>query len=239
VEVAALVASHPELQRLMTEAGVEASFLGLETDNEKVLRRCGKMQNVGRDLVADSLSFYKHGMLVYSGLMTGLDGDDPETFADRMISFVESANIAIPMVGAVQAQPGTLLYEQKKGLLRSDAVNNTDCRTNFVPEMDIEHLERETRRIVKTVNSWAVACERICSILEKLDVSKRPPKRLRYTDLRAFLRSIMRIGIFGGKDVRQCYWKVLCFAWRKNRAAFAEAVKLLIFNWHFHRSEKS
>ena len=237
VEAAVVIADDSDLMKLMVDAGIERVFLGLETDNEACLAECGKRQNMGRDLVADVLKILEHGLLPMSGFMTGFDNDDPAEFADRMIRFIISSRIAVAMVGAVQAQPGTKLYERVKSRLFAEAVNNTGCGTNFVPTMDMDVLESGTRRIIETIHSWEIVQQRICNVLEKLDISKRPPKKLQFRDINALIRAFLRIGVFGG-DARRCYWKVVCTAIRNYWPAFPEAITLLIYEWHFHKSKQ-
>ena len=45
------LADDPELMRLMTQAGFDTVFIGIETPNEDSLIECSKNQNKGRDLV--------------------------------------------------------------------------------------------------------------------------------------------------------------------------------------------
>jgi len=50
-EVSINLVDDPELLNLMTQAGFDTVFVGIETPNEDSLTECSKNQNQGRDLV--------------------------------------------------------------------------------------------------------------------------------------------------------------------------------------------
>src|SRR5581483_10403602 len=86
-QVSLNVADDPELMRMMTEAGFDTVFIGIETPDEAALAACNKKQNLGRDLVEDVKRIQRAGLEVYAGFIVGFDGDTESTF-QRQIDFI-------------------------------------------------------------------------------------------------------------------------------------------------------
>lgn len=242
VEADITLADDPELMKLMVLAGIKKVFLGLETPNQASLVECGKLQNAKRDMADCVRRIQNHGLHPMSGFIVGFDSDDPSNIFDRHISFYQETGIVFPMIGVLQAQIGTLLYarlQQEGRLLKHASGNNTDCCANFVTKMPAEILEREYKRVIKTVYSPKYYYRRICVFLREYDVSKRVHKKLKVADIKAFAKSIWYIGIFGGFITSYYYWKTLLTALFKYRQAFSEVVALQIYGWHFQKIAKA
>ena len=58
-------------------------------------------------------------------------------------------------------------------------------------------------------------------------------QKLKFSDLVAFMNSIRMQGISGSDRLE--YWKFLFRAYRRNAAAFSEAVTLAIMGYHFQK----
>lgn len=240
VEVPVIIADDPELMNLMAQAGIRKVFLGLETNNQDALEECHKWQNLGRDLVADCRTIMRHGLIPMSGFMVGFDADNPDAFADDMIRFIQESGIVVAMVGIKQAQTGTVDFDKlkKEGRLKGELVSNTAWEPNFVPAMPLKTLVEGYKRIVETINLPQKYYERIRVFLENYDASNRPKRKLRSRDLKAFAKSIWRIGVCGGFNVSWYYWKTLFATLFKNPRALAEAVIFQIYGLHFRESER-
>ena len=103
------LADDPELMTLMTQAGFETVFVGIETPNEDSLVECSKIQNKGRDLVESVKRLQRAGLQVQGGFIVGFDSDTPAIF-QQQIDFIQKSGIVTAMVGLLQAPPGTRLY---------------------------------------------------------------------------------------------------------------------------------
>lgn len=235
------ISDSEEIMEMAVRAGFIRVFLGLETFNEAALRECRKLQNVGRNLIECAHKILSRGIDVASGFILGFDSDKPESFADDMIDSIQKTGIVMAMVDTLQAQPGTELHEKlaKQGRLLRDSVSNMDCCTNFIPKMPVETLIAGYKRTVETIYSPKKYYERIRVFLENYDASKRMKKRLTAIEVKAFLKSIVQIGIFGGLRTSYYYWKTLLLAFFKHRQAFSAAVAKQIYGLHFKKIASS
>jgi radical SAM superfamily enzyme YgiQ (UPF0313 family) len=237
------IADDPEIMDILVAAGFRKVFLGLETPNKASLLECNKRQNVKRNMEACVERIRFHGLIPMSGFIVGFDNDNPETFADEMVQFIQNAGIVIAMVGVLQAVPGTAIYEklQKEGRLRDlPSGNNTDCYPNFVPRMPLEKLVQGYKNILQRIYSPKGYYITICSFLRTYDPSLRPNKRLGWTNFKAFMRANLWIGLLGGPKTSYYYWKsLLKVVFSKKRQAFADIVAFQIYGAHFRGIAKS
>jgi radical SAM superfamily enzyme YgiQ (UPF0313 family) len=231
-----------DLMDLMVSAGFSKVFLGLETPNKDSLIECGKLQNASRDMAACVKTIQNNGMIPMSGFIVGFDSDNPDIFADQMINFIQERGIIIAMVGVLQVLPKTLLYaklQQEDRLLTQASGNNTDCYPNFVPKMPLETLVQGYKRIVEAIYSPKKYYERISVFLREYKAAKRVVKKGTAADIKTFIASMWRIGLFGGLKTSYYYWKTLFLALFKYPKAFPEAVAFQIFGFHFQRIARS
>ena len=91
--------------RLMTVAGFDSVFLGLETPEEKCLAECGKHQNRSMDLVEAVKTIQRNGMEVMGGFIIGFDNDPPDIF-ERQIKFIQNSGVVRAMIGLLEAVAG-------------------------------------------------------------------------------------------------------------------------------------
>ena len=137
-EASVNLAQDEELMGLMTAAGFDSVFLGLETPAEKCLAECGKHQNRSMDLVEAVKTIQRNGMEVMGGFIIGFDNDPPDIF-ERQIKFIQNSGVVRAMIGLLEALPGTRLYRRLKEegrLLEDCSGDNCDGSMNFVPKMD-------------------------------------------------------------------------------------------------------
>ena len=143
------------------------------------------------------------------------------------------------MVGLLNAPTGSKLYErlQKEGRIENGFTgDNTDYSMNFVPKMDRNVLEKGYQKIVKTIYSPKCYYERVVKFLERY---KPRGMSVGYTfsGIRAFLRTIFKIGIFGKE--RKYYWKLLGWSLRNRPDTFPLAVRFSIYGFHFRKLYES
>jgi len=228
------LADDDELMALMVQAGFTTVFVGIETPDEAGLAECSKSQNTGRDLVADVKRLQRAGLQVQGGFIVGFDSDTPSIF-ERQIAFIQQSGIVTAMVGLLEAPPGTRLFERLKGegrLSGPTSGDNVDGTTNIVPRMSLDALRDGYRRILRHIYAPKHFYARLKTFLREY----RPPKtpgRLRVADLRAFGRSVIRLGILGRE--RFHYWKLLAWTLCRRRDLLPMAITLAIYGHHFRK----
>jgi len=228
------LADDPELMALMIDAGFDTVFIGIETPDEASLAECSKIQNRDRDLLGDVKRIQRAGLQVQGGFIVGFDNDTPSIF-ERQIAFIQQSGIVTAMVGLLEALPGTRLFERLKGegrLSGQTTGDNVDGLTNIIPKMDLTALREGYKRILAHIYSPRHYYARIKTFLREY----RPPKiktRVTFRDLKAFARSIVRLGILGRE--RFHYWRLLTWTLFHRRRSFPLAVTLSIYGHHFRR----
>jgi len=233
------LAEDEELMRLMTEAGFDIVFIGLETPNAASLQECNKYRNENRDMVSLIKNILHRGLQVFGGYIVGFDHDPVTIFKDQ-IDFIQKTGVVVAMVGILTALPKTRLYHRLKTegrLLTAASGNNTDASINFVPKMKIQDLITGYREIVRIIYSPEKYYERIITFFKEYRPSRKR-SRTSINDFGALLNSIWYLGIIGRWHERWYYWKLMITTYRKHRQFFSEAVVLSIYGFHFRRSLK-
>ena len=136
------LAEDDELMRLMTEAGLIAVFIGIESPDEEALRETKKYQNVRGSMAERVRKVQDAGLEVYAGMIVGFDHDDPSVF-DRQFRFLHDNRILFAMAGMLSAIPKTPLYDRlaAEGRLDNAAIDDPRVATNVVPLlMSVEQM---------------------------------------------------------------------------------------------------
>ncbi len=233
-EVTINLADDPKLLRLMSDAGFDAVFIGIETPSEEGLRECNKTQNTKRSLVEDVKTIQRAGIQVQAGFIVGFDTDTPSIF-QRQIDFIQKSGIVTAMVGMLQAPAGTRLYERmkKEGRLRGEmSGDNVDGTTNIVPRMSLETLRAGYKEILTTIYAPKHYYQRIRTLLREY----RPPAihvPLQRRDVLAAFRSAYRLGVFGKERFQ--YWKLMLWTLCRRPRHFPLAITLAIYGHHFRK----
>jgi radical SAM superfamily enzyme YgiQ (UPF0313 family) len=226
------LADDPELMRLMTQAGFDTVFVGIETPNVDSLIECSKTQNKNRDLVESVKRLQRAGLQVQGGFIVGFDSDTSSIF-QQQIDFIQKSGIVTAMVGLLQAPPGTNLFERMKqeGRLVNDmSGDNADGSTNIVPKMGIDTLREGYHDILSHIYSPQFYYERVRTFLREY----RPPKVNIHMDIQHILalwRSIYQLGIRGVE--RMHYWKLFFWTLFRRPRLFPLAITLAIYGFHF------
>ena len=229
-----------ELMRLMTQAGFDSVFLGIETPNEESLAECNKFQNKNRDLVACVKKIQKLGLQVTGGFIVGFDSDPPSIF-EKQIEFIQKSGIITAMVGLLNAPRGTRLYQRlvkENRLLNEISGDNTDFSINFIPKMNYEILIGGYKRIISGIYSPGPYFERVGSFLKEY----KPLKKLHFHFDRirfnfgypgAFFKSIWFLGI--KDEARVYYWKFFFWSLFRRPRLFPLAITYAIYGFHFRK----
>jgi radical SAM superfamily enzyme YgiQ (UPF0313 family) len=227
-----------ELIELMGEAGFDTVFVGLETPNEESLKECAKNHNRGRDMVAAIRKLQAAGIQVLGGYIIGFDNDDEGIFS-RQIKFIQESGVVTAMVGLLNAAPKTRLWQRlmAENRLQLDATgDNTDGTINFVPKMDKEILLRGYRKLVRTIYSPRYFYRRVCRFLEHYQPRRKG--RMQIKDIKALLKSMFYLGIVGNGLSQWYYWKMFCKSIIFHRRLFPDAIKLMVYGYHFRKVSK-
>ncbi len=228
------LADDPELMALMTQAGFDTVFVGIETPNEDSLIECSKTQNKGRDLVESVKRLQRAGLQVQGGFIVGFDSD-PSTIFQQQIDFIQKSGIVTAMVGLLQAPLGTRLYArmQQEGRLVSEmSGDNVDGSTNIIPKMGLEPLREGYRQLLAHIYSPKFYYERVLTFL----CEYQPPRirtRLDLQYLLAFGRSIYQLGIRAKGRVH--YWRLFFWTLFRRPRLFPLAITLAICGFHFNQ----
>jgi radical SAM superfamily enzyme YgiQ (UPF0313 family) len=233
-EVSINLADDPELLALMTQAGFDAVFVGIETPNESSLVECSKTQNKGRDLVGSVKRLQRAGLQVQGGFIVGFDNDTPAIF-QQQIDFIQKSGIVTAMVGLLQAPPGTRLYDRLKRegrLVNEMSGDNVDGSTNIIPMMGLDTLREGYRRILDQIYAPQLYYERVLTFLREY----QPPEiRFQFEAqyVLALGRSIYRLGIRGVE--RAQYWRLFFWTLFRRPRLFPLAITLAIYGFHFRQ----
>ncbi|MCB0104014.1 MAG: DUF4070 domain-containing protein [Anaerolineales bacterium] len=228
------LADDPELMRLMTQAGFDTVFVGIETPNEDSLTECSKSQNKNRDLVESVKRLQRAGFQVQGGFIVGFDHDTPSIF-QQQIDFIQRSGIVTAMVGLLQAPLGTRLYERMKKegrLVDQFSGDNVDGSTNIIPRMGIEPLKDGYRKILSHIYTPKYYYERIRTFLREY----QPPKiRIQFEPqyVLALWRSIYQLGIRGAERVH--YWRLFFWTLFRRPRLFPLAITFAIYGFHFRQ----
>ncbi|MEJ2647928.1 MAG: DUF4070 domain-containing protein [Sedimentisphaerales bacterium] len=227
------LADDEELMNLMVQAGFDCVFIGIETPNEESLSECNKVQNKGRNLVACVKKIQRFGMQVQAGFILGFDSDKASVF-DNLIHFIQKSGVVTAMVGLLNAPRGTKLYSRlmnENRLSNESTGDNTDFSMNFIPKMGTEELLKGYRKVVSTIYSPKNYYDRVLAFLKNFKPGENNRSKYRYCDIRAFFKSIWRLGIID--KGRFSYWKLIFWSLIKKPEHFHLAVTLAICGFHF------
>jgi radical SAM superfamily enzyme YgiQ (UPF0313 family) len=229
------LADDDELMEMMSEAGFQTVFVGVESPNDESLKECNKSQNRGRTMVASIRKMQKAGIEVLGGFIIGFDSDPPSIF-ERLTEFVRESGIVTAMVGLLNAPRGTKLYKRLKGegrLLDDISGNNTDMSMNFVPSMDRQILLEGYRKIISDLYSVKPYYRRVMEFIRDFEPPRGQASRFRPSDVMALLRSIFRLGLLDRGRFE--YWKLFMWTLVRKPRLFPLAITLSVYGLHFRK----
>lgn len=226
------LADDNELMNMMTGAGFDCVFVGIESIDEASLAEANKFINRNRDLVASVKRLHQAGLRVYGSFIVGFDNDTPSTFG-RMARFIDKSNIPIAMVGILNAGKGTRIHDRLKNenrLICDSQGDNTDFSLNFVPKMEASTLVNGCKGILKKT----YAPENHYSRLKRYINDFHPPRIRRkaatfssnVTYLKSLVKSMFTLGIVD--EGRAYYWKILFWSAFRRPELFMTAMTLWI-----------
>lgn len=235
-EVSINLADDEDLMRLMTLAGFNRVFIGIETPNEASLTECNKNQNVSRDLVAAVKLIQNNGFEVMAGFIVGFDSDTESIFKSQ-INFIQKSGIVTAMVGLLNAPRGTRLYQrmQKENRLLTKGFtgDNMDASLNFMPRMNPEVLVKGYQQVLNTIYAPKHYYERIRTLLEEYKPKAKTQFNLGKQAVLGLVNSIWFLGI---RDKgRRYYWRLFASTLIKKPRLFPTFVTLSVYGYHFRK----
>ena len=234
-QVSINLADDDRLMRLLTSAGFEAVFVGIETPNQESLDECGKIQNKNRDLLDCVRKIQSFGLQVQGGFILGFDSDSPSVF-DSLITFIQKSGIVTALVGLLNAPRGSELYNRllkADRLLKDSTGDSTDLTLNFIPKMDCEKLISGYKQVVDTIYSPPYFYERIIKLFENFKPLQNDKPSLGLREIKVLLKSTWSLGI--RHRGRSHYWKLILWSLKKRPDLLHLAVTLSIYGFHFRK----
>ena len=232
------LADDEELMRLMTAAGFDMVFVGIESPSEESLVECNKLPNKGRDLLASVKKIQNHGLQVQGGFIVGFDSDPVSIFKSQ-IDFIQKSGIVTAMVGVLMAPPETRLYKRLKKenrILPKGSGDNTDGSTNFIPKMGRETLARGYKHVVDTIYAPRQYYERIRTFLKEYKPGNKGKFKVSLLHLIALIRTTWVLGI--KERGRTHYWKLVGWTLLRKPKTFPLSMTLAVQGFHFREVAK-
>ncbi len=230
------LADDEELMALMTEAGFNRVFIGIETPNDDSLLECNKLQNRNRDLASAVKSLQNHGFEVQGGFILGFDSD-PASIFRKQISFIQKTGIVTAMVGLLNAPTGTKLYKRLKKenrLLQDMSGDNTDFSINFIPKMKYETLVAGYKNVLDTIYSPRYYYERVVTFLKEYHPRKSAGiEKLRFSHVVSLLKSLWFLGVVN--KGRRYFWRLIFSTLLKRPRHFPLSIGLSVSGFHFRK----
>jgi radical SAM superfamily enzyme YgiQ (UPF0313 family) len=208
-EVSINLVDDEDLMMLMTDAGFDTIFVGIETPNDESLSECNKTTNQDRDLLASVKTLQNHGFDVRGGFIVGFDSDPPSIFQSQ-INFIQKSGIVTAMVGILNAPPETRLYkrlEKENRILPGFSGDNTDGETNIVLKMPHEILVQGYRQILDTIYAPKLYYRRINTFFDKYQPRSKLGFSLKPLQVVTLLKSMWALGV--KEKGRKHYWDTL------------------------------
>jgi radical SAM superfamily enzyme YgiQ (UPF0313 family) len=229
------LADDEELMRMMTAAGFDMVFVGIESPSEESLVECNKLQNRNRDLLASVKKMQNYGLQVQGGFIVGFDSDPLSIFKSQ-IDFIQKSGIVTAMVGVLMAPPETRLYKRLKKenrILPKGSGDNTDGSTNFIPKMGREALASGYRHVVDTIYAPRQYYERIRTFLKEYQPSDKGKFKISLLHLIALIRTTWVLGI--KEKGRIQYWKLVVWTLLKKPKTLPLSIRLAVQGFHFRK----
>jgi len=233
-EASVNLAEDPELCELMALAGFKKVFLGIETPSLEGLEECHKLQNTRRDLVESVQTIQRAGMEVMAGFIVGFDSDRDDVF-HRQFEFIQRSGVVTAMVGLLTALPQTALYRRlmREGRLDAESTGNSvEAVLNFRTKLEREFLVSGYRELMNRLYEPKAYYRRVRTFLANHRV-RGPRLRVSTRDVKAFLRSIWKLGVRHRGQLS--YWRCFLGTLVLRPRQLPVAIELAIVGHHFRR----
>jgi radical SAM superfamily enzyme YgiQ (UPF0313 family) len=143
------VAQDKEILELMREAYITDIFFGIESPDEDTLDSIDKQQNVRMPLLEAINTINSYGIELHAGIILGLDNDGPDV-AEKLIAFLDKAQIPLLAVNVLYALPKTPLYRRLQAEGRLIGTADVD-ESNIVFKLPEAVVVDQWRKVVEHV----------------------------------------------------------------------------------------
>jgi radical SAM superfamily enzyme YgiQ (UPF0313 family) len=231
------LADDEELMQLMSNAGFNKVFVGIESPNEESLAECNKFANKGRDLVASVKKLQNHGFEVMGGFIVGFD-HDPISIFKSQINFIQKSGIVTAMVYLLVAPAQTKLWyrlKKENRLLPEMMGDSSEFTINFIPKMNLDVLVNGYKQILHTIYAPKQFYERIRTFFKEYKPNEKLSAKFK---LEAYLITglIKSVIILGIKDkFRVYFWKLFISTLVKYPRRLSLAITLAAQGFHFRK----
>ena len=172
-------------------------------------------------------------MQVSGGFIVGFDSDLPSVFK-RQIDFIQQSGIVSAMVGLLNAPKNTRLYQrlEAENRLTNEATgSNTDFSMNFIPKMNYQELMDGYKTIIQNIYTSKPYYKRTRQFLLNYKRQHARNKKIEFSHLRAFIKSIVIIGVLN--KGRAEYWKFLLWTLLRRPTLFLDAMTFTVYGYHY------
>ncbi|HVB18045.1 MAG TPA: DUF4070 domain-containing protein [Stellaceae bacterium] len=218
------IAKYPDLLAMMRDAYFTTVFCGIETPELGALHAMAKDQNADLPILDAIRVLNGFGLEVVSGIIMGLDTDTPET-PQRILDFIEAAQIPMLTVNLLQALPRTPLWDRLAREKRLIEDPERESNVDFLRPYD-EVLAAWRRVIAEAYAPEALYRRFAYNVAHTYPNRLKPPaspQRASWANMRKGLRIMrnlmLRVGVLA--DYRRVFWRM---AWPLLREGRAEDV---------------
>ena len=236
------LADDEHLMNLMSSAGFDSVFVGIESPNEDSLIECNKFANRNRDLLDSVRRLQNHGFQVMGGFIVGFD-NDPLSIFKHQIEFIQKSGIVNALVNLLNAPPRTRLWhrlEKEKRIIpeihANSTTDNADCLINFFPKMRFDLLINGYKEILNTIYTPENYYQRIYTFFKEYEPNKKFKAKLKPKAylIVGFIKATFVLGI---KDIaRFHYWKLVFTSLRRFPRLLGLAITLAAQGFHFRKT---
>ncbi len=229
------LAEDEELLEMMSDAGFDTVFIGIETPDTEILGHAGKTQNTRRNLLESVRTIQSKGIEVMGGFILGFDNESDDIF-QRQCTFIDQAAIPVAMIGLLIALPQTQLYrrlEAEGRILEETNGNNThQLDMNFITTMPHDEVVDGYKHVIRELYQPSHYFSRAMKMISRTGSTPNVPKKIRSQDIKTFLRSLLLQSFSRyGFSYLKFMLRVILF----HRAHLYRAVALSVKGDHFFR----
>ncbi len=143
------VAQDKEVLELMREAYFTDVFFGIESPEEETLEAIDKQQNLRMPILEAIKIINAHGIELHAGIILGLDADGYDA-AEKIIRFIDKAQIPLLAVNVLYALPKTPLYRRLQSEGRLIETADVD-ESNVVFKLPEDVVVGQWKKVVEHV----------------------------------------------------------------------------------------
>ncbi len=243
------LARHKEVLSLMRDNDFRYLFVGIESADAEVLAQTKKGQNIGIHSLDAVKTFHSYGLIVYTGLILGFDGETDRT-ASNILAMVQETGAFPALILPLHALPGTALTKRLRsegrlfegGDLMMDRDDRSDTATtglNFVTDRPRIEIARDLIRVLHEVYDPREHYQRVALVAKRIKTAYKHKETFRQVLTLAwgFIRICLTIGL--NPRTAPHFWREFLKALFFNRQAIAWVVSQAAMQAHYRSQSLS